>query len=371
MRFLGALPHDEVIERYAAASAFVLPSVVAADGDRDGIPNVIVEAMAMGLPVVSTRLSGIPEAVEDAETGLLVDPGDPAALADAIAALLADPDRAAWMGAAGRRRAEKLFDVGVNVERLREAFDASAAAPDPAPRPRGRGLFVVWGSPGQGPRSRVFAEALGIEAVFVAPGARRGRTAALTKYPVRFVRTLGLLAARRPGVVLVQSPPSFAPMAAWLWTRLNGRPFVVDAHSDAMTSRYWTRPRWLIRALRRAAAATIVTNEHFARELRADGGRALVIRDVPQPAPGLPAGAGRPVLRDGRVHVRARRADRGGPGRGGPGARRAVRPHRRPRARRPGPPPGDVQRPLHRVPAARGLPRPDGAGGRGALPHDP
>ena len=120
VRLLGALPHDRVVERYAEATLFVLPCVTASDGDRDGIPNVILEAMAMGLPVVSTRHSGIPEAVEAGETGVLVPPGDADALAEALAGLLADPERGAWMGAAGRRRVEKSFDVEVNVRRLME-----------------------------------------------------------------------------------------------------------------------------------------------------------------------------------------------------------------------------------------------------------
>ena len=85
-------------------------------------------------------------------------------------------------------------------------------------------------------------------------------------------------------------------MAVWAHARRRGVPFVVDAHSDAMTSRYWTKPRWLIRALTRAAAVTIVTNEHFAGRIRADGGRALVIRDVPQPALApAPDAAGAPM----------------------------------------------------------------------------
>ncbi len=146
------------------------------------------------------------------------------------------------------------------------------------------GLFVVWGPPGNGPRSRAFAEALGIDVVFLVASRRRGRLAALYKYPVQFVRTLMLLGRRSPRVVFVQSPPSFAVMAVALYAWVLRRRFVVDAHSDAMTSPYWTRPGWLIRALVRAAAVTIVTNEHFAASLRADGGRALVIRDVPQHA---------------------------------------------------------------------------------------
>jgi glycosyltransferase involved in cell wall biosynthesis len=117
VRLLGALPHDAVIERYAGADVFVLPSVVASDGDRDGIPNVILEAMAMELPVVSTAHSGIPEAVEDGVTGVLVAPGDAEALAEALARVLADPDRGR-LGIAGRRRIAERFDLERNVRLL-------------------------------------------------------------------------------------------------------------------------------------------------------------------------------------------------------------------------------------------------------------
>jgi colanic acid/amylovoran biosynthesis glycosyltransferase len=118
----GALPHEEVLGRYRAATAFVLPSVVAADGDRDGIPNVILEAMAMELPVVSTPVSGIPEAVRDEETGMLVPPHDSTAIADAVTRLISDPERAAQLGRNGRRLVTDRFDVTRNAGRLLELF---------------------------------------------------------------------------------------------------------------------------------------------------------------------------------------------------------------------------------------------------------
>jgi glycosyltransferase involved in cell wall biosynthesis len=92
---------------------------------------------------------------------------------------------------------------------------------------------------------------------------------------------VALLIRRRPRVVFVQSPPSPAVMAAWAYAKVTGARFVVDAHSCAMRSVYWTRPRWLSRALTRDAAATIVTNAHYAETVRAEGGRSIVIRDVP------------------------------------------------------------------------------------------
>ena len=147
-------------------------------------------------------------------------------------------------------------------------------------------LFLVWGPPGYGPRSRAFGAALGIEVAFITVTRRRGRLSALVKYPVQAVRTLALLVRRSPRVIFVQSPPGFAVMTVWLYATLGRRRFVVDAHSDAMTSRYWTKPRWVYRGLARAAAATLVTNEHFAASIRADGGTSLVIRDVPQSVDG-------------------------------------------------------------------------------------
>lgn len=121
---IGSLPHEAVVRRYAEAAVFVLPCVTAPDGDRDGIPNVILEAMAMALPVVSTLHSGIPEAVDDGETGFLVPPADPDALADALARLLENPELRSRLGQAGRRSVVERFDLGVNVERLLEEFVA-------------------------------------------------------------------------------------------------------------------------------------------------------------------------------------------------------------------------------------------------------
>ena len=74
VQLVEPMTHEQIIERYCKASLFVLPSLIASDGDRDGIPNVLLEAMAMELPVISTRVSGIPEVIEHGATGLLVDP---------------------------------------------------------------------------------------------------------------------------------------------------------------------------------------------------------------------------------------------------------------------------------------------------------
>ncbi len=120
---VGALPHHQVIEWYARATIFALPCLTAEDGDRDGIPNVILEAMAMGLPVVSTRHSGIPEAVEDGVSGVLVPPGDTAALVEALEFLLGRPDLGRKMGEEARQLVTTRFDVVRNARILAERFE--------------------------------------------------------------------------------------------------------------------------------------------------------------------------------------------------------------------------------------------------------
>ena len=112
----GALPHEAVIEQYRRATLFALPCIRTQDGDIDGIPNVLAEAMAMELPVVSTRLSAIPELVEDGVTGLLVPPGDTDALAGALAQLLDRPQLGVALGRNGRRAVLGTFDIERNIQ---------------------------------------------------------------------------------------------------------------------------------------------------------------------------------------------------------------------------------------------------------------
>jgi glycosyltransferase involved in cell wall biosynthesis len=116
----GALPNAEVMGRYPCASVFVMPSRIAEDGDRDGIPNVILEAMAFGLPVVSTNVSGIPEVVHNRETGILIEPADSQALAAAITELLQDRELASRVGAKAATFVRSRFDIRRNVSRLVE-----------------------------------------------------------------------------------------------------------------------------------------------------------------------------------------------------------------------------------------------------------
>jgi glycosyltransferase involved in cell wall biosynthesis len=146
-------------------------------------------------------------------------------------------------------------------------------------------LFLVWGPPSHGPRSRVLARELGIEVRFISITERRGLAVAPLKYGYQALVTIGLMLRRRPRVVFVQSPPSLAVAVVALCGALTGTQYVVDAHSDAMLSPIWTRPRWLHRLLTRRALATVVTNEHFAAVIRSWGGTALLLRDIPTAFP--------------------------------------------------------------------------------------
>jgi glycosyltransferase involved in cell wall biosynthesis len=118
----GPMPQERLADELGTAAIATLPCVIAPDGDRDGLPTVLLEAMGKAIPVVTTTVTGGPEIVAEAETGLLCRPGDPVALADALETLLADPKRARAMGIAGRQRAERLFDLSSNALRLSDHF---------------------------------------------------------------------------------------------------------------------------------------------------------------------------------------------------------------------------------------------------------
>ncbi len=120
--FLGARTQEEVMALLAQAHLFAAPSVTGRDGDEEGIPTTLMEAMAVGLPVVATRHAGIPELVEDGVCGLLVGERDVDALAGALRTLLADPRRGVEMGAAGRARVASRFDAAVTDARTVDLY---------------------------------------------------------------------------------------------------------------------------------------------------------------------------------------------------------------------------------------------------------
>jgi glycosyltransferase involved in cell wall biosynthesis len=122
VKLLGTLPHTEVIKHYRQAHCFALASKVAPNGDRDGIPNVLIEAMATGVPVVATKVSAIPELVEHGSTGVLVQPDDPGGMAGAIQDILLHPEKYEGHIVRSRARAEKDFNNQHCVQRLHSLF---------------------------------------------------------------------------------------------------------------------------------------------------------------------------------------------------------------------------------------------------------
>jgi len=126
--FVGSLPETEVAARLAEADFMVLPSVVAEDGDTEGLPIVLMEALAAGLPVVASRLTGIPELIRDGETGILVEPNDAVELARGLRRLL-DDDGSRSRAERGRAVVERDHDIRASVDRLEQLFAAATPAP--------------------------------------------------------------------------------------------------------------------------------------------------------------------------------------------------------------------------------------------------
>jgi glycosyltransferase involved in cell wall biosynthesis len=122
VRFTGSVGQEEIGERYKDADIFCLPSL------GEGVPVVLMEAMASRLPVVAPRIMGIPELVEDGRSGILVSPGRPEALASAIAALARDPELRGWLGENGRRKVLSEYDLDQSGRLLAEAFKRQARA---------------------------------------------------------------------------------------------------------------------------------------------------------------------------------------------------------------------------------------------------
>ena len=151
----------------------------------------------------------------------------------------------------------------------------------PRPKLRGRPVFVVWANAERGTRSAWMARELGIDDVRFVGSNTRGFRRALVNYPAQLIRTVSVLMRRRPRVVFVQSPPSYAAWTVALYGLATGAAFVIDAHSDAFERARWTRPEWLTRYVARRAVVTIVTNEHWAARVRWWGGTAITIPTIP------------------------------------------------------------------------------------------
>lgn len=125
VRMCGWLPGDQIEAAMRASDLFVLPCVKPANGAMDGIPNVLIEALSVGLPVVATRLSGIPELIRHGETGLLVNERDPRDLATTLVWCATHMADMRGLAAEGRRLVERTFDISRTISTLEEHFDAA------------------------------------------------------------------------------------------------------------------------------------------------------------------------------------------------------------------------------------------------------
>lgn len=136
IRLLGPLPQHEVRQKLAQAQVLAAPCVVSGDADKDGLPTILLEAMAMGTPCVSTDVTGIPEAVQHGQTGLVVTQRDAVTLADACASLLSDAGLGQRLACNARQLVERRFDVQRSARLLQDVFARSVAAcPNPQQRP--------------------------------------------------------------------------------------------------------------------------------------------------------------------------------------------------------------------------------------------
>ncbi len=120
----GALAQEEVLEHYRSADVFALACRVAADGDRDGLPNVLVEASSQNLVCISTNISGVPELLVDGENGLVVPPEDPQSLADALERAIRDPALRHRLGQAAETRVREHFDHHSGIHQLTRLFES-------------------------------------------------------------------------------------------------------------------------------------------------------------------------------------------------------------------------------------------------------
>ncbi len=122
IRWLGAQPQLQVLEAYRQSDLFVLASKIVADGDRDGLPNVLMEAQSQSLCCLATNISGIPELIEHQYNGVLVNPNDPDNLAIALEALIRNGDKREYFGRVGQQQLHQRFDVKIGIDQLQRLF---------------------------------------------------------------------------------------------------------------------------------------------------------------------------------------------------------------------------------------------------------
>jgi colanic acid/amylovoran biosynthesis glycosyltransferase len=279
VRFMGSLPEDRVAELMGDADLFVLPSLIGATGRMEGVPVVLMEALACGVPAVATRLSGIPELIEEGVTGTLAEQGDVASMQRALKRVLDAPDRALEMVRAGRERVVTEYDVANSAAVLANYFRAAARRRTQLGSAR-RPAFIAWS---RSDRSPELAAAVGADChtVFISWLARRSLV------PVRYIlsalSTTGFLLRHRPTIVVATNPPIFPALIAFAVSRVTGSELILDSHPRGFGRKGSRLGKVLTPAHRylvRRARATLVPGPELASIVERWGGRSLIIHEA-------------------------------------------------------------------------------------------
>jgi glycosyltransferase involved in cell wall biosynthesis len=278
----GMVFQEDLKEYLECADVFVLPCVTAANGDMDGVPVSLMEAMAMEIATVSTCVSGIPELIEDGVSGLLVPEKDAVALANALQKLLEDDELRLRIGKNGRQKVIGEFDINQSTAQLAALFRRYM---DNSGKPFAdldiKTLFLVWGFPHGSHRSKLMGEQLGIDVRHVYITAKQGRFIAPFKYIFQMIMTFGLLIRHRYQLVFVQDPPIFAVLPVYVYGLFTKARFIIDSHTDALQASFWKWTLPLHRFLEHRAITTIVTNDELRAMIESWGAHSFTLEDPP------------------------------------------------------------------------------------------
>jgi colanic acid/amylovoran biosynthesis glycosyltransferase len=275
--FLGNLPEDRVAAELEHSDLFVSPSLIGPTGRMEGVPVVLMEALAAGVPAIATRLSGVPELIRDGETGLLSEQGDVESLRAMLRLFLADRQAAASRARAGRQLVEQEFDVAQSGRSLVGLFLAERARTDDGGRP----AFVAWSRSDRAPE---LAAAVGADAHVVFFPSMVSRGLVPLRYIASAILTTLFLLRRRPPTIVTTNPPIFPALLAFLLGRLWGAELVLDSHprgfglKGSVVGKFFSP---LHHFLIRRARATIVASPTLVEVVRRHGGRPLVVHEAP------------------------------------------------------------------------------------------
>jgi glycosyltransferase involved in cell wall biosynthesis len=281
-----------------------------------------MEAMATGVPCISTRVAGIPELVEDRVTGLLADDGDVEQVSAAICELIDDAPEVSEIVARARTRIEHEFDIDVNAEKLNECFMLSDAEQggrsqsiDTSEDKQssessaefellvkiadiGEGIFIRWSNPKTSHRSQFLAQQLSIRLVTMAANDRRIITLPF-RYIHNSIRTIQKLREYRPKAIFVQNPPVFLAMCAWLYSRNKSVRLYMDNHTAAIKDFKWRWSLPILRKMSKPNAVNIFTTDELADQAGFTGPSVAVLTDPPAVASNFEA----PQLKTSMMNV--------------------------------------------------------------------